>query len=176
MAPAGPADSAASPTPSVADSDGARGEQARAQAGAGPIDGEAAVPLSQQAADTGSRQTTFDRTVSLLIPDSIHASSMAASRSSRWRGKMSSSYVRRAVSARFAGGARRLKVATSNAAPDGEEGSEEGSEQELAQSGGKGGPKRGKSGAFHLAARCVGLTACSSDHHPHTSFPPLQGG
>lgn len=98
---------------------------------------------ARHSVQNGSR-TGFDRAVSLVFaPAAADSSSskLAASSGgpgSRWQQKLSGSYVRRAVSARFG---RRGRVAGGRSGGGGEEGSEEEVEE-----GGKSSLKRGKSG------------------------------
>ncbi|EFN52562.1 hypothetical protein CHLNCDRAFT_138549 [Chlorella variabilis] len=90
-----------------------------------------------------AKTTRFDRSVSVLFGEA-EGGAGGASRGAGWRRKLSGSYVRRAVSARFASGQRRARVASKG---EGEEGSEE--EQE--QAAGKGSLQPGKSGRLIVA-------------------------
>jgi hypothetical protein len=96
------------------------------------------------------KRTEFDRAVSLVFAqgaaDSTPSSNLAAGSGgpgSRWKQKLSGSYVRRAVSARFG---RRGRVASGR----GGGAAEEGSEEEEAEGAGKSSLKRGKSGELQL--------------------------
>jgi hypothetical protein len=183
-----PADSAAaadSAAGSVADSETQQGDEQAAldsqqqqqQRGAGAA--EHSPPVQQghatrrQSPAQPANRSQFDRTVSLVFAEGDATlgkggSSSKLGNNSRdsWRHKLSASYVRRAMSARFAGGIARGTAAASEQDSE-EEGQGDAEEGQLALAG-KGVPRRGKSGALctlrrgpaALASRLLDFPSC----------------